>query len=135
MNSKTPLDKKFIRHLLIKNKPFLKSLYDSKSARQATNIIQKGDNLQINTLTRVLFLQIHDAIPLSEDDFEKIALSHQKKLLAKLKKAADAKAFIKKSLSEKKSFLVTVASSYGILLKPLFEKDYSREYETDSDEN
>lgn len=134
MNSKTPFDKKFIRYLLTTNKNFLKTLYDAKSAKQAANIIQKGDSRNINTLIRVLCLQIQGGIPLQVEDVKKIPKGHKNKLIRQFKNTSDTKEFLKKHLSEKKDFLVTISSSYGILLKPLFEKDYSRQVETDDED-
>jgi len=131
MKIKTPFDVKYMRYLLESNsnKKFLRSLFEAKSAKVAGDIIQKCDSRQINTLIKVLCLQIQGAIPLLKDDAEKLAPSHRKKLREKFAKNSSTSEFIKKHLSDKKAFLASIGSSYSILLRALFVKDYRDQYE------
>lgn len=126
---KIPFDKKYLRYLLVKHRKFLKSLYEAKSAKAASELIQKADNFEVNTLIRVLCLQIQGGIPLLEEDAKKVGITHRKKLLEKFQKNSDTSDLVRKHLNVKKTFLTSIASTYSTLLKPLFVKDYTVQYE------
>lgn len=106
------------------HKDFLKSLFYSKSGKDASAKLKNCTSRQLDILIKVMYLQVQHGIPLNEDEAKKLSALMKKKILAKLKDLKDATNLLKSQDKVKRSFLVTFAAVYPDLLKPLFERDY-----------
>lgn len=102
--SKVPLDKTFLRHLFLKHKTFLNKVFLSKKSETKV-LIKKASNLQVNVIIRIIYLIVHEAIPL-EDKLVRSISSAKKKFLVAFSKnhLKVSKYLLKVPLNQKKLY-------------------------------
>lgn len=121
---RTPFDKKYMRYSLLIHKDFLKSLYYTKNAKDASLKLKNCTSRQLDILIKVMYLQVQHGIPLNEEDVEKLSPFMKKRILARFKNLKDVTSLLKSQDKVKRSFLSTFSSAFRHLLKPLFIRNY-----------
>lgn len=120
--SKVPIDKTFLRHMFLKHKKFLKQVFESKNTKETKVILERGLNLQINTLLRILHLIVQEAIPIPYSIIKSISATNRKRFIGFGKNHSKlSKYLLKVPLNQKRAFLVRWASFLPKLLTPLFQ--------------
>ena len=72
------MNKDQMKALLIRDKEFLKSLYDSKSSPNAKNILKFASDSKLNTLLKFIHLVCTGEIKIRKDDFKVLEKKHLK---------------------------------------------------------
>lgn len=119
--SKVPLDKTYLRHLFLKHKTFLNKVFLSKKS-ETKKLIEEASNLEVNVLLRIIYLIIHQAIPLEDKLVGSISLAKKKFLVAFNKNHLKvSKYLLKVPLNQKKTLLLKFVYWLPKFLTPLFK--------------
>ena len=117
------MNKDQMKALLLRDKEFLKSLYDSKSSPNAKNILKFASDSKLNTLIRLLHFIANGEIKIKRVNFEVIQankkLSHIKKFV---EKKAAVNRLLKSEREPKLKFLKQLSSIFSALLYCLFNE-------------
>ena len=116
------MNKDQMKALLIRDKEFLKSLYDSKSSPNAKNILKFASDSKLNTLLKFIHLVCTGEIKIRKDYFKVL----EKKHLKVVEKYFESKAAIKRLLTEdrrrKLNTLIKFSEVFHELLFTLFNQ-------------
>lgn len=113
------MDKTYLRHLLVKNKDFLKKLYEQQNCSKT---IYLASDEALNVLVKVLHLISLGEIELiNEKDKNDILQSKKKTYFLSLQNRQKLHSVLKSPRAEKIKFLRHFSKMYHILLKGLFE--------------
>lgn len=122
MSPRVPIDKTYLRHLLVKHKNFLKKFYEEQKKANLDSTIEHASANELNILIRIVYLVVQEAIPLDEDIGSQIS-PPQRKLLLKLHAEHDKISnLLKAPLNERRHHLMRISKSLPLLLTPLFQK-------------
>lgn len=118
--TKVPLDKTFLRQLFLKHKTFLKKVFLSKLSETKT-LIEHASNLQVNVLIRIIYLIIHEAIPIEKKLVASISPAKKKFLVAFNKNHLKVSNYLLKyPINQKKFLLLKFSQWLPKFLTPLF---------------
>jgi hypothetical protein len=59
-SSKVPIDRVFLRRLLLKHKTFLLKIYSAHTAKDIKLMLETASRFQLNVLLRILYLIVHE---------------------------------------------------------------------------
>jgi len=111
-----------MKTLLIRDREFLKSLYES-STPKARNLLNFASDAKLNTLIKFLFMVSNGHIKIKREHFDSLSNHHHVKLF---KKHLDTKAGLQRLLSaERKAklqYLYKFSACFNELLFTLFNK-------------
>lgn len=117
------MDKDTVKTQLVRDKEFLRQLYESQSQAQANQILIFASDPQLNTLIKFLHFLSTGEITIKKENFNKI---NQAKKVQVLKKFVEKKTSVQQMLrSERKlkiNFLKKLSSIYPFLLHSLFNE-------------
>ena len=116
------MNENVLKSLLLRDKQFLKELYESQSASHSKNILNFASDAKLNTLIKFLFMVSNGHIKIKREHFDKLS-SHHVKLF---KKHLDTKAGLQRLLSaerkHKLQYLYKFNTCFKDLLYTLFNK-------------
>ena len=101
-------DKTFLRLLFLKNKQFLKNLYEGQSLIN-NNIISFASDNALNVLVRVLHLIVNGTIPMRKNDFDAVKKS---KKFGSLRKNFESKSAFLQTLNLKREFKMSLLKNF-----------------------
>ena len=115
------MNKETFKTYLVRDKGFLKELYESDNSSRTIRILNFTNDSKLNTLIKLLHFISNGEIRIKKVNFE--IIQNQKKLHL-IKKAVEKKAALKRLLSSgretKIKFLKKLSSVYSALLHSLF---------------
>lgn len=118
--SKVPLEKPYLRYLFMKHKIFLQKVFLSKKS-ETKKLIEEASSNEINIILRIIYLIIHQAIPIKNGIVKSISSAKIKALVAFNKNRKKVSNYLLKvPLNEKKTFLLKFVANIPKLLTPLF---------------
>lgn len=120
--SKVPFEKPYLRHLFLKHKAFLRKVFLSKNKETKELILEASDN-EINILIKIVYLIIHEAIPIKNGVVKSISPAKKKFLVTFNKNHGKVSNILLKSpLNEKKTYLLKFVQWIPKFLVPLFHR-------------
>jgi len=111
-----------LKSLLLRDKEFLKSLYESQSPSRAKNIINSASDQKLNTLLKFLHFLVNGKIKLKKEHFDALKIHHVKAVKKALESSKTFKRLLKDERETKLKLLLKLASSYNFLLYTLFNQ-------------
>lgn len=111
-----------LKSLLLRDKQFLKELYDSQSASHTRNILNYASDSKLNTLIKFLYMVCNGHIKIKKEHFEKLPSN----VVKSFKKHLDCKVGLRQILSAERKvklqYLYKFTTSFSDLLYTLFNK-------------
>jgi hypothetical protein len=118
------MNKDVMKNYLIRDKAFLRELYEGESVVRNNRILNFASDTKLNTLLRLLHFISNGEIQIKRINFEII---HSNKKLSLIKRTVEKKAALKRLLNNdrevKLKFLKKLSSIYSALLYCLFNED------------
>ena len=118
------MNKETFKSYLIRDKGFLKSLYEGQSRQRNNQILNVASDTKLNTLIRLLHFISNGEIKIKRENFE-IIQEHRK--LSLLKRHVEKKAALNRLLHgerlDKLKFLRKLSSIYSSILYCLFNEN------------
>ena len=118
------MNKEVLKNYLIRDKVFLRQLYEGESVVKNNRILNFANDTKLNTLLRLLHFISNGEIKIKRVNFEAIQ-SHKK--LQIIKRGVEKKAALKRLLNNdreaKLKFLKKLSSVYSAILYCLFNED------------
>lgn len=118
--SSVPLDKVYMRNIMIRDKSFLISLFQNKQP----SVLLSASDLEMNTAVRIIHLILNNEIELSEENYK--ALKNSKRLKNMLQNFDSEKNFLKTLNLEtelKRQLLRKFNACYPYLFHSIFIKN------------
>jgi hypothetical protein len=117
------LNKDILKSCLIRDKGFLKQLYQEPNVVQNKKVLQTADDTELNTLIKYLHFLSNGEIPTKKSNFEAIKESKKQVLITKkVEKKSNVVKLLKSSRVDKLKFLFQLVKIYQNLLYPLFNE-------------
>ena len=116
------MNKDQFKECLIRDKLFLKELYESNDQAKSKRILQSADDSQISTLLKYFNFLSNGEIKIKKIHFESIEKRYLVHVKKNFEKKAVFKLLMKKTRSEKLKVLQKLSSKFGFLLAPLFNE-------------
>ena len=117
------MNKELLKSYLIRDKAFLRELYESPNKIVNNRILNFASDIKLNTLIKFLHFLSNGEIPIKKTNFDVIQ-SHKK--LTLIKKYVEKKSAVSKLLKAnreiKLKFLKQLSSVYSVLLYCLFNE-------------
>lgn len=116
------MNKTILRSLIIKHKPWLKSLCDIPS-KKVYALLAAASSSQLKTLGRIVHMLFIGEIPLAEKHLETL---HCRRKLSYLRKHFGKKSWVTETLKQRSRLLPELAKltgCYSVLLSEVFKKD------------
>lgn len=111
-----PLDRVFMRSILVRDKQFLFSLFQNKG-----NVLQTARSYQMNTVIRVLHLILNDEIELYEEQFKLLKASKRYKMLkTHFERKPNFLNSLRQTDEEKRKLLKQFTACYPYLFNSIF---------------
>jgi len=110
-----------MKPLLLRDKEFLKSLYDSNSVSKRKNILYFASDAQLNTLVKFLHFVSNGEIKVRKEDFDELSKSQ----VQLIRKHFESKAALKRLLKDRHQKLLNLtklAPVFHSLLYTLFNQ-------------
>jgi len=107
---------------LIRDKLFLKELYESNSASKSKNILYFATDVQIATLIKYIHLVSNGEIKIKKLNFEALRNHHLGLIKKNFEKKSKFQALIRLSRKEKIKILSKLIPVFNHLLSPLFNE-------------
>jgi len=98
-----------MKALLLRDKEFLKSLYESQSLPHAKNILNFASDAELNTLIKFLHLVSNGHIKMKKEHFHAL----EKKHLSLIKKHFEPKAAFQRLLKGERKVKINVLMKFG----------------------
>jgi hypothetical protein len=118
------LNKDILKACLIRDKGFLKELYQEPDFTKNRKTIQTADDSEINTLIKFLHFLSNGEIPMKKNNFEAIKQSKKQALITKtVEKKSRVLVLLKSPRVTKLKFLLQLTKIYSFLLYPLFNRE------------
>jgi hypothetical protein len=117
------VSKDVLKSCLIRDKGFLKELYEEPDLNKRKKRLQIADDTELNTLIKFLHFLSNGEIPMKKKNFE--AIKESKKLAVITKKVERKSSVInllKSNRVLKLKFLTQLVKIYSFLLYPLFNE-------------
>lgn len=116
------MNESVLKSLLLRDKQFLKALYDSQSQSHTKNILNFASDSKLNTLIKFLFMVSNGHIKIKKEHFAGLSGHH----LKVFKKHLDSKAGLQHILSAERKvklqYLYKFSTCFTNLLYTLFNK-------------
>ncbi len=117
------LSKEVLKSCLIRDKGFLKELYQEPEVAKIRKTLQTADDTELNTLIKYLHFLSNGEIPVKKNNFEAIRDSKKQTLITKkVEKKSRLQDLLKSSRIIKLKFLLQLVKIYSNLLYPLFNR-------------
>ena len=117
------MNKDVLKSYLIRDKGFLRELYESSNKLVSNRILHSASDIKLNTLIKFLHFLTNGEIPIKKENFE---LIHSQKKLTLIKKFVEKKTALSKLLKAEREtklkFLKQLSSVYPPLLYVLFNE-------------
>jgi len=107
---------------LIRDKLFLKELYESNSVSKSKNILYFATDVQIATLIKYIHLVSNGEIKIKKLNFEAIRNYHISAIKKNFEKKSKFQALLRLNRKEKIKILSKFIAAYSHLLAPLFNE-------------
>lgn len=117
------MDPDHFKPILVRDKAFLESLYQSSSPARSKNILKFASDIQIKTLIVFLHLLSSGQISISKKNFEQLEKRHIKIFTSKFESKAAHKRLLNASREEKLKLLFKLVPVLPSLLHTLFNED------------
>jgi len=110
-----------VKSLLIRDRQFLKTLYDSGNSAQIRHLISTGDDTHLNTLIKYLHFVTSGQIFINKENFSSIEENKKLKILTHwVEKKSSTLSLINGPRINKVKFLLKLSNVYTNLLFGLF---------------
>jgi hypothetical protein len=117
------LNKEVLKSCLIRDKGFLKELYQEPDPARNRKTLQTADDSQLNTLIKYLHFLSNGEIPMKKINFQAIKESKKQVLITKkVEKKTRVNDLLKSSRMIKLKFLTQLIKIFSFLLYPLFNR-------------
>ncbi len=118
------MNKETVKNYLIRDKGFLRELYEGPDKAKNNKILNFASDVKLNTLIRFLHLLSNGEIKIKKENFE-ILQSHKKLTFIKrhVEKKAAVSRLLKSERAEKLKFLKKLSALYSFLLYCLFNEN------------
>jgi hypothetical protein len=116
------MNKEQMKSLLIKDKIFLKSLYDGANPLKNRRLLNISNDLQLNTVLKYLHFVSTRQIKIKKENFEKIEKGNKLKLIKKLDKKSQLAKLLQSDRKSKLNFLNKLCNVFDALLYILFNE-------------
>ena len=117
------LNKDVLKSCLIRDKGFLKELYQEPEFAKIRKTLQTADDTELNTLIKYLHFLLNGEIPMKKINFQAIKESKKQALITKkVEKKSRVQDLLKSNRVTKLRFLVQLIKIYSFLLYPLFNR-------------
>ena len=117
------LSKDILKSYLVRDKGFLKELYEVPDFNKRKKKLQSADDTELNTLIKLLHFLANGEIPMKKDNFQAIKDSKKLTLITKkVERKSSVVNLIKSSRVLKLKFLFQLIKIYSFLLYPLFNE-------------
>ena len=118
------MNKESLKNYLIRDKTFLRELYESQSKVSNNRILNFANDTKLDTLIKLLHFIANGEIPMKKQNFEVIQ-SHKK--LSYIKRQVEKKSTVNKLLKAERAvkikFLKQLSNVYSALLYCLFNEN------------
>ena len=117
------MDKDTVRNQLVRDKEFLRQLYESTDQIKAKQIVTFASDPQLNTLIKFLHFLATGEITIKKENFEEISKARKIQLLKRfVEKKPKVPEMLKAERRFKINFLQKLSSIYPFLLYCLFNE-------------
>jgi hypothetical protein len=117
------LNKDVLKSCLIRDKGFLKELYQEPEVGKIRKTLQTADDTELNTLIKYLHFLSNGEIPMKKINFQAIKESKKQALITKkVEKKSRVQDLLKSNRVTKLRFLTQLIKIYSFLLYPLFNR-------------
>jgi len=121
---KMNLSKDVLKACLIRDKGFLKQLYQEPDYTKNRKTLQTADDCELNTLIKYLHFLSNGEIPMKKNNFQAIKESKKQAVITKtVEKKSRALVMLKGSRVTKLKFLLQLIKIYSFLLYPVFNRE------------
>jgi hypothetical protein len=107
---------------LIKDKEFLRTLYDGTNPLKNRRLLNIANDSQLNTLIRYLHFVSTGQIKIKKENFEKLENENKLKIIKKLEKKSHLTKLLQNDRKAKLNFLNKLCTIFGPLLYILFNE-------------
>lgn len=114
------MNKNIIKALLIRDKQFLRSIYDGPNVLKNKRILNASDDAQINTLLKYLYCVTNGLILINAENFKNIPKVKLNLLQKHLEKKIDYQNLINGPRQNKILFILKLSSALPFLMYGLF---------------
>jgi len=111
-----------LKPLLLRDKEFLRELYQSESASHAKNILNFASDSKVNTLLKFMYMVSNGQIKVKKENFEKLSNNH----LKQLKKHLDSKSALQRLLSSERKTKLQFLNKYNSVFHDLLFTLFNR---------
>jgi hypothetical protein len=117
------MNKETMKSLLIRDKLFLRELYEGPNPLKNIRILRGANDTQLDTLLKFLHFLANGEIKIKKENFEIIEREKKLKLIkAKVERKQNLNKLLKSDRSDKLKFLNKLSNVYGALLYTLFNE-------------
>ena len=117
------LNKDVLKSCLIRDKGFLKELYEEPDFNRKKKKLQTADDTELNTLIKFLHFLSNGDIPMKKQNIEAIKESKKLTLITKkVERKSSVANLLKNNRVFKLKFLLQLNKIYSFLLYPLFNE-------------
>jgi hypothetical protein len=111
-----------MKNLLLRDKAFLKSLYEGPNPLKNRRVLNSANDSQLNTLLKYLNCVCNGQIKIKKENFELISSAKKVSALKKIDSKAKLSQILKSDRVIKLTFLTKFSNVYGPLLFILFNE-------------
>ena len=116
------MNKDSLKTLMVRDKDFLKELYQSQSAVRAKQILQFSSDSKLKTLLLYLHFVANGEIKIKKQNFEKLENRHLKMIKKRFESKAAFRRLLQSERKEKLNVLNKLASMFAFLLFSVFNR-------------
>ena len=116
------MQKEVLKSQMIRDKQFLKELYEGSNSEHKKKIINFANDMKLNTLIKFLHFLANGEITIKKDNFEQIPNKTLKFIKKFVEKKAAVQRLLKSDRIKKLQFLRTLANFYQFMLYCLFNE-------------
>ena len=117
------MDQEVFKNYLMRDKSFLKSLYEGNDRARNNRILTFASDTKLNTLIRFLHCLSNGEIKIAKDNFDEIHTSHKLNYIKRnVEKKAALNRLLKSEREDKIKFLKKLSTIYSALLYTLFNE-------------
>ena len=116
------MNRESLKNFLIRDKEFLKELYQCDSATRAKHILQFCSDSKLKTLLLYLHFVANGEIQIKKQNFERLESRHIRLVKKKLESKAALRRLLQSERKEKLNDLNKLAGVFGFLLHSVFNR-------------
>lgn len=106
------MNKEQMKSLLLRDKEFLKSLYESNSSSKTKNVLSFASDQKLNTLLKFIHLVANGEIKVKKEHFESLTSRH----LLTIRKHIESKSSLKKILNGERQVKLQILNKLSPVL-------------------